>query len=154
MRREEAHFERAMILARLHLSRGLSGDRLRSFESHEVGYGFLHTRILPWEGKEFGVVVLFEESRSAIGSSCVDYNALTLRPEIQGKLESIRDRLCYLPYPLLFIIVNVKTDRAHYGWLQKLPMQPEVAYPWEDSRSASDIVKTVEGWYSLRRHCG
>jgi hypothetical protein len=126
--------------------------------SYDVGYD-LEVRIASggvFRGRMFAIEL---KARRALGDIGIRTDPLhvKLKEPLRRTLSDGMKRLKDLPFPLLYMVFAMDTDRAFFGWLRepettkvKLGTPPVgIAESWSD-QTHRRIVDRVEAWYEKR----
>jgi hypothetical protein len=149
----ELHEERAEYLATVFLTRYAGVEVSRN---HSGGFD-LHVNIREKGrsvGRVFGIELKSCDSLARVGRVGPS-NTLTVHPELRSQLQMQQRRLRLLPFPLLFLIVEMQWDRGFYGWLREPLNERQLGSPkvakatrWGPD-SHVEIIDRVKNWYVL-----
>jgi hypothetical protein len=125
---------------------------------NDVGYD-LEVRIASgsvFAGRMFAIELKARRALIDVGTK-TDPMHIKLREPLRRALRDGVRRLRDLPFPLLYMVFAMDTDRAFFGWLRepetrklKLATPPiEIAESWSD-HTHRQIVERVEAWYEKR----
>jgi len=124
---------------------------------HDYGYD-LEIRLGskgPASSRIFGVQLKARLSIPRLGRF-VDDEHIRLSNELRVSFEKQQARLMDLPFPLLFLVFAMDSDRGFYGWLRepalrpghRSALSPEIRYASEwGSMTHREIIDLVNRWY-------
>jgi hypothetical protein len=110
-------------------------------------------------GRTFGIELKAVLTQQRVGH-VVDAGRVHLAPALRTGLKRAQAQSRDLPYPLLFIVFAMDTDRGFHGWLREprvrgaasLLASPAVEYASEwTARTHEIVVGSVNDWYDARR---
>lgn len=110
-------------------------------------------------GRMFGVELKAVISQQRIGRT-VDSDRVRLASPLRSGIKQFQARYRDLPYPLLFIVFTMDSDRGYFGWLREPQVRDgsptlansvvEYASEWHDHTHES-VVAAITDWYDARR---
>lgn len=129
------------------------GDSGYDLEVNVARHGQLSGRVL-------GVLLKARTSVTAIGRM-VDGNRMRLRANLRQSLHEASHRMRELPFPLLFMVFDMESDRAFSGWLRQPTAldsrlaSPRVEYAAEWTKTSHvEVIAEVERWYENHQRRG
>jgi hypothetical protein len=109
-------------------------------------------------GRMFGVEVTARLSLPRVGRM-VDRGRLKLESHLRIALVSAQRKIAYLPFPALFMVFTMDSDRGFYNWLREPVIrnrqsalslaEVEYAASW-GSDTHKSVVNDVNAWYAAR----
>jgi hypothetical protein len=152
--------QRALSLATVLLTRHPEVTVLS--EARDVGYD-LEVRITSegvFRGRIFAIELKARRAINDIGTR-TDPMHVRLKDPLRRTLTEGMKRLKDLPFPLLYMVFAMDTDRAFFGWLREPDATTAklgtpsvgVAESWSDD-THRQIVERVNAWYEKRAMAG
>jgi hypothetical protein len=108
-------------------------------------------------GRVFGVELKARVTLDRVGRFTRE-GTFRLQPPLRDALRSHGMRVRELPFPVLYMVFAMETDRTFFGWLREplvtprprlVSMPVEFAVEWQAS-SHKEVVGQVQRWYDVR----